>query len=146
MKHTKYHLALTLAIALNVSCSRFEEGPAFSFIPAENRLTGDWVVVQIDDPNGGNTSYFDDLMDGGGTIAFEFDENEEGEFRIEYEGYFVSFSLEWDLDGDELELFVPSTSVISTFEIQRLTRREMMLQNQSQGFGGGSLIWTLEKN
>ena len=146
MKHSKYHLALTLAIALNVSCSRFEDGPAFSFIPAESRLTGEWVVVQVDDPNGGTYSYFEYLMDEGGGFVFEFDDNDEGLLKVQYEGYSYGNSFEWDLEGDELELFFTSVGVISTFEIQRLTRREMTMKSLSEGLGPTGMVWTLEKN
>lgn len=146
MKHTKYHLALTLAIALNVSCSRFEDGPAFSFIPAENRLTGEWVVVQVDDPSGGTYSYFQDLLEEGGGFVFEFDDDNRGLLKVEYEDYAYGLSFEWDLEGDELELFLTAAGMISTFEIQRLTRREMTLKSLSEGLGGSGLVWTLEKD
>lgn len=147
MKHTKYHLALTLAIALNVSCSRFEEGPAFSFIPAENRLTGEWVVVQVDDPSGGTYNYFQDLLEEGGGFVFEFDDDNEGLLKVEYEDYAYGLTFEWDLEGDELQLFLPANDGIdATFEIQRLTRREMKMKSLGEGLGTSGLVWTLEKD
>ena len=104
------------------------------------------MVVQVDDPSGGTYSYFQDLLGEGGGIVFEFDDDNEGLLKVEYENYTYGLSFEWDLEGDELELFLTAAGMISTYEIQRLTRREMTLKSLSEGLGGSGLVWTLEKD
>ena len=45
----KLLLAASAVTILNFnSCSKYEEGPAFSLIPKNNRLVGEWELVKMD--------------------------------------------------------------------------------------------------
>jgi len=60
----KLFLAASLVTILNFnSCSKYEEGPAFSLIPKNNRLFGEWELVKMD----GETieDYFNNLYGSG---------------------------------------------------------------------------------
>lgn len=146
MKNSKYFLALTLAIALNASCSKFEEGPAFSFIPAESRLTGEWVVVQIE--GDGYADYDAYLASGQYVITFEFEEDGGGEFSFgyNYDGYSYSYgyTLDWDLDDDRLDVFMNGDLV--NFEVQRLTNKEMKMKTLNDELFDNGVVFTMEKD
>lgn len=145
MKNSSYFLALTLAIALNTSCSKFEEGPAISFIPAESRLTGEWVVVRID---GGDDDYNTYLASGQYEITFEFDEDGGGEFSFGYNDdgytYSIGYTLDWDLVDDQLDVFMNGSVV--NFEVQRLTNKEMKMKTLNDELFDNGLVFTMEKD
>ena len=145
MTNSKYLLALSLAIALNVSCSKFEDGPGFSFIPAESRLTGEWVVIGYEGPG---SQYYGG--DDDGVFKFEFDKDGEGRISYSYEdagsSYEYGYIVEWELNDNELTLdpaFYDNDPAI--FEVQRLTRREMTLQVKNDELFEEGLVLKMEK-
>ena len=144
MKHSKYHLALTLAIALNVSCSKFDDGPAISFIPAESRLTGEWVVVEFEGPYANDYNAY---LASGFIIKFEFDDDGSGlwSYGYSYGGYFSEevYSTSWDLDDNDLDIYYEGDAL--NFEIQRLTRKEMTLRARNDEFFETGMLMKLEK-
>ena len=144
MTNSKYLLALSLAIALNVSCSKFDDGPAISFIPAESRLTGEWVVVEFEGPYANDYNAY---LASGLFIKFEFDGDGSGRFSYgyDYDGYFYEegYSTSWDLDDNELDIYYEGDAL--NFEVQRLTRKEMTLRARNDEFFETGMLMKLEK-
>ena len=144
MTNSKYLLALSLAIALNVSCSKFDDGPAISFIPVESRLTGEWVVVEFDGPSANDYNAY---LASGLFIKFEFDGDGSGRFSYgyDYDGYFYEegYSTSWDLDDNELDIYYEGDAL--NFEVQRLTRKEMTLRARNDEFFETGMLMKLEK-
>jgi hypothetical protein len=146
MKNSKYYLALTLAIALNVSCSKFEDGPGFSFIPAESRLTGEWAVVEVEGT--GYDALFNSYLNTGQFfINFEFEDGGDGLFSYgyNYDGYFYSYgySLDWTLDDNRLDIFMDGDQL--NFEVQRLSRKELNIKALNDDFFDVGTVLMLEK-
>lgn len=144
MKNSKYFMALSLAIALNVSCSKFDDGPAFSFIPVESRLTGEWVVMEFEGPY---SNYYNAYLALGYFISFEFEKDGDGRFVYGYDNgvyfYQEGYALDWDLDDNKLELFFDGDVV--NFEVQRLTNKEMTLQVENDSWFEPGMVLKLEK-
>ena len=134
MNNSKYFLALTLAIALNVSCSKFDDGPAISFIPAESRLTGEWVVVEFE--GGPYADDYNGYLASGAFIKFEFDGDGTGRWSYGYAedgySYEYGYNTTWDLDDNDLNVEFDGNNF--NFEVQRLTRKEMTLLPLNNGF------------
>lgn len=137
-------MALSLAIALNVSCSKFDDGPAFSFIPVESRLTGEWVVMEFEGPD---ANYYNAYLALGYFISFEFEKDGDGRFVYGYDNgvysYQYGYALDWDLDDNKLELFFDGELI--NFEVQRLTNKEMTLQVENDSWFEPGMVLKLEK-
>ena len=139
-------LTIICAIVLTVtlaSCSRFEDGPAFTLLTPKARLTGEWEIVDF--IGQGAESYLDDLSNGQRWF-FEFEKDGDGAFGYSnsYGGlsYSYSFDMEWELDGDELEIEMGGSGEIN-WEIQRLTNAE--LEMRAKGIGVDLMTWVFEK-
>lgn len=94
----KLILAASAVTILNFnSCSKYEEGPAFSLIPKNNRLVGEWELVKMDGEN--IEDYFNNLYGGGyyGSSR-QFDEIE----------WIWDFEKDQDLDQDLFAVYTIS--------------------------------------
>ena len=142
MRNRTLLFALVLTVTM-ASCSRFEDGPAFTLLTPKARLTGDWEIVDFIGPDA--EYYLDDLQDGQRWF-FEFEKDGDGIFGISYSyggySYNYSYDMEWELDGNELEVDLATSNSID-WEIQRLTNTE--LEMRAQGIGIDLLTWVFEK-
>ncbi len=139
MKDLRLALICLIIVVAISSCNRFDDGPAFSLLSAKARLTGDWEIIDYVGP--GAEDYIDDLNDGDKWF-FEFEKNGDGEFGYRYDGYQYSYLIEWELDEDELEISFNGGGS-QTWEIQRLTNKELEMQVKGQGID--VLTWVFEK-
>ena len=125
------------------SCSRFEDGPAFSLLTPKARLTGEWEIVDFDGIDA--EEYLEELSEGV-RYFLEFERDGDGVFAYEYSyggsSYSYSQDMEWELDEDELTMEFNYGQEI-TWEIQRLTNRE--LEMNAMGMGNDLLTWVFEK-
>jgi hypothetical protein len=129
-----------LIVVFMASCNRFEDGPSFSLMSAKARLTGDWEVIDFVGPE---SEYFIDELSGGLQFFLEFEKNGEGQFGYGDDGYQYSNSMDWELDENELTLTFSNTSEGQTWEIQRLTNKELEMQLKGAGFD--IMTWVFEK-
>lgn len=126
------------------SCTKFDDGPALSLLPAKARLTGEWELVDFSGQDAAD--YLEDLQDGS-SMSMEFDRDGEGDFILtspQYDYYFDYqtyqvievlvgtttdfYNIEWDLDEEELEMQLYQNGEFEDFllwEITRLTNSEL---------------------
>jgi hypothetical protein len=128
-----------LIVVFMASCNRFEDGPSFSLMSAKARLTGEWEVIDFVGPE----SEVNDYLNNGFEWFFEFEKNGEGQLEHRYDGYQYSYSMDWELDEDELSMTLSNMSETLTWEIQRLTNKELEMQLKGEGFE--LMTWVLEK-
>ena len=132
MKQTKNTLFLAAAviIALNFqSCGKYEDGPNFSLRTKKNRIAGDWEVVRI-----GNQNQLQ-----GYSVEMSFDKDGDFDMKTEvtysygpYGGttYNYSQSGEWEFSRDKEEIEITLENQIIEFEILRLTKDELWMEDQ----------------
>ena len=118
-------LAATLVTVLNfMSCSKYEDGPAFSLRSKKARLVGEWEVVKITDASGMSYSNTYDI-----TMEFEKD----GDFTMtasySYSTYSYSYSQtgdwEWADDKEAVSISLDGSNVTSEWTILKLKNNEL---------------------
>ena len=119
-------LAMTFVLG---SCSKYEEGPAFSLRTKKARLTGVWKIEKFVS-NDGSTSYPD--SDENGTI--EYTKDNETKTTIDILGFQVVISGEWEFikDKEWLRVIVDlngQTEVVDS-KILRLKNDELWTEDE----------------
>ena len=144
-------LITALACFLLFSCNKYEEGPVISLLSAQQRLIGQWDVVEINDsisaplgilPSGQtwefeqdgdfnfSTNWLIPIWDCGLATTIEFPEYLVGEWEFEANKEKIEIGLDSmpvlvELGGLELPSpFIPS----GEFDIIRLTNHELWLE------------------
>jgi len=118
----KLMLAAAVVIMLNFSsCSKYEDGPAFSLKTKTARLTGEWEVVEIN-----NQSPVD-----GGKLTLEFEKDEDFSMQYSYFGYSYSYDGEWEWESDKESIEVTVDGTTTEFDIIRLTNDELWFEDES---------------
>tara|TARA_B100001093_G_scaffold408404_1_gene397240 strand:+ start:2255 stop:2758 length:504 start_codon:yes stop_codon:yes gene_type:complete len=145
-------LAASVVTILNFqSCSKYEDGPAFSLRTKEGRLVGNWEVVKI---NGQNPeTYLSNSLVGYGysqafsNVSIEWEFENDGDFDQKFSfdltysysnGTSYTYSQnssstgewEWENNKEELEIKINSGygSIGSDYEILKLTNQELTLE------------------
>lgn len=116
-------LAATLVTVLNFqSCGKYEDGPAFSLRTKTSRIAGEWEVVRI-----GSEVY----PQNGYSIEFDFEKDGDFTFTYSYDGYSYSYAGEWEFSSNKEELDLIVDGSVETFEIKRLTNKELWLEDDT---------------
>tara|TARA_B100000683_G_scaffold56935_1_gene54628 strand:- start:1757 stop:2230 length:474 start_codon:yes stop_codon:yes gene_type:complete len=125
-------LAAAAVTVLNFqSCSKYEDGPAFSLRTKTSRLVGEWEIVRIDGQN--SNAYFGP----GYTYYFEFESDGDFEMKYEYNDNGVTYSYsyggewEWEDDKASVEVQMDGYGNITEYEIKKLTNSELTLVNKT---------------
>lgn len=125
LKTTGY-VAAASVMAFNLSSCKYEDGPKFSLRTKKARLVGEWDVVRI-----GNQIY----PSNGYSLEFEFEKDGDMRFTYSYNygGYSYSYSYagDWEFSSDKEDLELIMGGTVQTFEIKRLTNKEVWLEDNS---------------
>mgnify|MGYP001197596329 CR=1 FL=1 len=138
----KTALASSLAVIVGMSgCSKYEDGPALSFLTKKQRLSGDWDVTKMRDGSG------DDLITNTNSIEMEFDDD--GDFTMittsSYTNYYGQISTnvntmtgEWEFSSDKEEIEIEFDNQGSYYdmelEITKLTNKELEGELDTYGY------------
>ena len=130
IKTTGYVAAATI-MAFNLqSCGKYDDGPGFSLRTKKARVVGEWDVIQI-----GNQSF----ASSGYSIEFEFEKDGDLKFTYGYnyygQVYSYTYAGTWDFSSDKEELDLILGGSVQSFEIKRLTNKEMWLDDTNNGNG-----------
>jgi hypothetical protein len=122
VKNTLF-LAATVITVLNFqSCSKYEDGPSFSLRTKKARLVGEWEVVRIGDETYPQEGY---------TLEMTFEKDGDLDFKYSYGTYSYTSAGDWEFSNDKEELELTLDNEIVTFEILRLTNKEVWLEDES---------------
>lgn len=126
-------LAATVVTILNFqSCSKYEDGPAFTLRTKKSRLLGEWELVKLSDENG---AVIFPSSDNDYEIHMEFEKDGDFELGYTYEEDGTPYSLssvgEWEFSSDKEELKVDYFGDKVVWEIQRLTNKELWFEDVS---------------
>lgn len=124
MKTIKFLSLAILAITFVLgSCSKYEEGPAFSLRTKKARLAGEWKADKYVDENGNSSN-----ADEEGTIEFEKD----GTVIYDYDGVSISGDWEFTKSKEYLEITITIFGQQDKveFKILRLKNDELWLEDE----------------
>ncbi len=127
-------LGISLVLFIVTSCIKYEDGPTFSFLSKEKRLTREWTLEQINHSNGYSSEDFFFNLNFGKDKSLQIEyKNSAGEIIL------TSSTWDWHLGTYGLTLNLGShpaglPSGIRNFEIKRLTKNELWIEDR------GSLI------
>jgi len=128
----KLMLAATIITMLNFqSCSKYEDGPAFSLTSKTFRLVGEWEVEEVK-----GTDEYDDEV----TLTIEFEKDGDFSFGYSYDGYSYSYDGEWKWESGKDEIEVEIDGLKTEWEILRLTNDELWFEDED------GYEWRCEKN
>lgn len=125
-------LAFSGSIVLS-SCSKYEDGPAFSLRSKEERISNTWRVDKAMENGSDVTSSFDQyelqmLRDGAATLAALYSL---GDLTFEFE---TTGTWTFENSSEDLRLDFENDAADRTYEIMRLKEKELWLREK-----GGSL-------
>lgn len=126
MKTLKF-LSLTLlatVFLLGTSCSKYEEGPAFSLRTKKARLAGEWKADKYVSEEGETSNANNDE----GTVEFDKD----GTLIYKYEGISISGEWEFTKDKEYLEITIEFFGQQDTEEMKiiKLKNDELWLEGE----------------
>ncbi|MEX1193140.1 MAG: hypothetical protein WEA99_14315 [Brumimicrobium sp.] len=114
---------LATVFLLGSSCSKYEEGPAFSLRTKKARLAGEWEADKYVSPDGDESNADDD-----GTMEFDKD----GTVTLSYDGF--SLNGEWEFTKSkeylEIELEFFGQTDTEEMKILRLKNDELWLESE----------------
>ncbi len=160
---TKLFLAASVLILLNFSsCTKYEDGPQWSFKSAKARLVGDWEVVRVNGEDNALLPQWSDLDD----FDIEMEFEEDGDFEMKVEGTYTytwynyyngeTYEWTWEIDIQQqgewefedgkqtIEIDINQggwygSSVSEEMEIKRLSEDELWFEDEN------GVEWELEK-
>ncbi len=114
------------ALYLSSGCGKYEEGPELSLMSKKARVTGEWEVTKMLGDDG--EEYDMGNMDM--TWTFEKDGSFASAMTFEYDGVSLTNDEkgEWEFSEDKEELDIEIDGDVESFEILRLSNKEMFLE------------------
>ncbi|MBU0764567.1 MAG: hypothetical protein KJ607_07015 [Bacteroidetes bacterium] len=119
----KYIFSLLLLVITTISCSRYEDGPFFSFYTRKARIVNKWQLEEIE-----NTAYGTSWDTSLSRMVWGFEED----------GHFWksdNTTGEWEfLDMNTLKIWFDNynteTDSFSVYTVSRLTRKQLWMKNK----------------
>jgi hypothetical protein len=117
--------------ALSVgSCGKYEDGPGISLLTKKARVVGSWNIKSI-----GTELY-------ASNFNLSFEKSGSATFTYSYSGSSYTYAGSWDFASDKENLVLNIDGDVQTFEIKRLTNKEIWLDDDITSVDGD--IWKLE--
>lgn len=123
-----YVFALSLTAAGISSCGKYEEGPGFSLMSKKARVTNTWKLTKVEVNGQDNTPSESSYSF---TMTLKDDETLSASQTIFSLPYNVTGT--WAFSSDKANLILTANSETSTYEIIRLTNKEMKLRQIDAG-------------
>lgn len=119
VKQAGYATAIgVLGVTLN-SCGKYDDGPNFSLRTKKARLVGEWEVEQIGTQ----------VIGQGYSLEMEFEKDGDLKFTYSYGTYSYTYAGEWEFSSDKEDLELIIDNEVQTFEIKRLTNKELWFED-----------------
>ena len=121
-----YIIILSLVIVFSsTSCSKYEDGPAFSLRTKKDRLVGVWELDEYNNEN----------IDNEYVIEWEFEKDGDFSQTQTYSyngsGYSYSYSGDWEFENNKEDIEITLFNDSEDFEILRLTNDELWLEDSN---------------
>jgi hypothetical protein len=125
----KYFFLFLLPLFALASCGKYEDGPGFSLRTKKARLTGTWNIEKVEGQS----------LDSGESIEWTFEKDGTFKFVYKENGDVDTANGTWDFSSDKEDLRLTVFGFTVTFEILRLTNKDLWMTDED------NLEWRLSK-
>ena len=140
MKNKKILAAAGVTAVLASSCGKYEDGPNFSLLSKKSRVVGTWDMKTITDSQTGATDNF--CQNGAYCVEITMDKDNKLTQKISYGSYTETYTGTWEFNDDKTQLIWATPSYTTSYEIKRLTNKELWLDDDITATDGD--IYKLE--
>ena len=129
-------LGITLVLFIFTSCIKYEEGPAFSFLTKEKRLTRAWELNKVEYYDGLDSTYTEGIIY---PFFLDFSKDKTLKFKVEKNEILEEYVTTWDWHlgtwGLTLDLSnnISGNNGIRNYQILRLSKKELWIYDRSSG-------------
>jgi hypothetical protein len=122
------------------SCGKYEDGPNFSLLSKKSRVVGTWDMKTLTDSQTGATDNF--CQNGAYCVEITMDKDNKLTQKISDGSYSYTYTGTWDFNDDKTQLTWTTPSYTTSYEIKRLTNKELWLDDDITATDGD--IYKLE--
>jgi hypothetical protein len=122
------------------SCGKYEDGPNFSLLSKKSRVVGTWDMKTLTDSQTGATDNF--CQNGAYCVEITMDKDNKLTQKISDGSYSYTYTGTWDFNDDKTQLIWTTPSYTTSYEIKRLTNKELWLDDDITATDGD--IYKLE--
>lgn len=129
-------LSTVLILFVLSSCIKYEEGPSFSFLTKEKRLTRYWEMEKIEYYNGMDSTYSEGVLY---PFSLDFKKDKTLVYSKDSNGTTVEINSTWDWHlgtwGLTLDLSnnIPGNNGLRNYQILRLSKKELWMYDRATG-------------
>jgi hypothetical protein len=109
------------------SCGKYEDGPNFSLLSKKSRVVGTWDMKTLTDSQTGATDNF--CQNGAYCVEITMDKDNKLTQKISDGSYSYTYTGTWDFNDDKTQLIWTTPSYTTSYEIKRLTNKELWLDD-----------------
>jgi hypothetical protein len=121
-------------------CGKYEDGPNFSLLSKKSRVVGTWDMKSLTDSQTGVTDNF--CQNGAYCVEITMDKDNKLTQKISDGSYSYTYTGTWDFNDDKTQLIWTTPSYTTSYEIKRLTNKELWLDDDITATDGD--IYKLE--
>jgi hypothetical protein len=121
-------------------CGKYEDGPNFSLLSKKSRVVGTWDMKSLTDSQTGVTDNF--CQNGAYCVEITMDKDNKLTQKISDGSYSYTYTGTWDFNDDKTQLIWTTPSYTTSYEIKRLTNKELWLDDDITSTDGD--IYKLE--
>lgn len=121
-------------------CGKYEDGPNFSLLSKKSRVVGTWDMKTLTDSQTGATDNF--CQNGAYCVEITMDKDNKLTQKISDGSYSYTYTGTWDFNDDKTQLIWTTPSYTTSYEIKRLTNKELWLDDDITSTDGD--IYKLE--
>jgi hypothetical protein len=118
-------------------CGKYEDGPGFSLMSKKSRMVGTWDLVSSTDSQTGEVYNY--CGNTGYCVEVTMDKDSKLTQKLIYSGQTQTYSGTWDFNDDKTQLNWTQGGYTQTFEIKRLTNKELWLDDDITSVDGDIL-------
>jgi hypothetical protein len=115
-------------------CGKYEDGPGFSLMSKKSRMVGTWDVVSSTDSQTGEVYNY--CGSSAYCLEISMDKDNKLTQKITYSGQSQTYSGTWDFNDDKTQLQWTTGGDVQSFEIKRLTNKELWLDDDLSSVDG----------
>jgi hypothetical protein len=118
-------------------CGKYEDGPGFSLMSKKSRMVGTWDAISNTDSQTGVTDNF--CQNGNYCVQITMDKDNKLTQKISYGTYSYTYTGTWSFNDDKTLLQWTEGGNTQSYEIKRLTNKELWLDDDITSVDGDIL-------
>jgi hypothetical protein len=118
-------------------CGKYDDGPGFSLMSKKSRMVGTWDLVSVTDSQTGDVYNY--CQNGNECLEVTMDKDNKLTQKVTYQTYTDTYTGTWDFNDDKTQLQWNFGGYTQSFEIKRLTNKELWLDDDITSVDGDIL-------